>query len=117
MVNLLALLGLDAVLAAVTRIEDKLNKQGVTMARVDAQLDAIQAKLDEASTEIPQLIQDLRDALGEASPEVQAKLNALDARASSLAGIVQNAAPEAPVDPEPTPAEEGDGEAFIPAQG
>lgn len=104
MVNLLAILGLDAVLQAVTRIEAKLDNQGVTMARIDTQLEGIQTALDEAATEIPQLITDLRDALGEASPEIQAKLDLITAKAQGLAGIVPNAAPETPeTDSEPLP--------------
>lgn len=76
------------------------------MARIDEQLDAIDTKLSEAATEIPQLIQDLRDALGEASPEIQAKLDTLTAKAQGLADIVPNATQE-PTEPE-TPAEGGE---------
>lgn len=81
------------------------------MARIDEQLDAINTKLEEAATELPQLIQELRDALGEASPEVQAKLDLISAKAGALADIVPNA-----TTPEPTPAEEVDQE-NPPAQG
>lgn len=77
------------------------------MARIDEQLDAIDTKLSEAATEIPQLIQDLRDALGEASPEIQAKLDTLTAKAQGLADIVPNATQEPPIDPE-TPTEGGE---------
>lgn len=68
------------------------------MARIDTQLDAIDTKLGEAATEIPALIQELRDALGEASPEVQAKLDLLTAKATSLADIVPNATQETPAE-------------------
>lgn len=103
MVNLLALLGLDALLAAVTRIEQKIDNQGVVMARIDTQLDTIQTSLEEAATEIPQLITDLRDALGEASPEIQAKLDLITSKAQALAGIVPNATE--PTEGEEVPAE------------
>lgn len=77
------------------------------MARIDTQLDTIQSALEEAATEIPQLITDLRDALGEASPEIQAKLDLITAKAQGLAGIVPNSTPETEPAPEPeVPAED-----------
>lgn len=79
------------------------------MARIDEQLDAIDTKLGEAATEIPALIQELRDALGEASPEIQAKLDTLSAKASALADIVPNATEETPAEGgEETPVEPGE---------
>lgn len=89
------------ILDAAGRIERKIDNLGVTMARIDTQLDTIQSALEEASTEIPQLITDLRDALGEASPEIQAKLDLITAKAQALAGIVPNSVPEQPETEEP----------------
>lgn len=57
--------------------------------------DAVDKRLDEASTEILALIQSLKDQLanGTLTPEAEASLEALETKAASLADIV----PDAPV--------------------
>lgn len=54
-------------------------------------LTGIDSKLTEASTELTKLIQDLRDALGDADIPAAAEtaLNAIQQKAEALANIVQ----------------------------
>lgn len=54
--------------------------------------DAVDKRLDEASTEILALIQSLKDQLanGTLTPEAEASLEALETKAAALADIVPN---------------------------
>lgn len=61
------------------------------MATIDERFDAVEGMLEEASTEIVTLIQELRDQLGTLTPEQEAKLAAIETSAKSLADIVPNA--------------------------
>lgn len=75
------------------------------MADLNQQLDELNTTLNEAATEIPALIEELRAAIGTVSPEAQEKLDAITAKAKALADIVPDPEPE----PEPElPLEEGE---------
>ena len=63
------------------------------MATLNEQLTEVNAKLDEAATEIPALIADLRDQIGTVSPEVQVILNSISEKATALADVKPNVPP------------------------
>lgn len=70
-----------------------LHRQAKTnMATIEERFTAVNAKLDEASSEILALIQQLRD--GGVTPEAEAILQQIEAKAGALADIVPN--PPAP---------------------
>lgn len=70
------------------------------MASLKDRFDKVSADLSEGTTELTALIQSLRDELANAgtvlSPEAEASLAGIEAKAAALAAIVPN--------PEPTPA-------------
>lgn len=103
---------LGLILALVRGIYQKTTNLEVSMANLNEQLDNVNAKLEEAATEIPALIAELREAIGTVSPEAQAKLDAIAAKAQALADIKVDE-PETPAEPvEETPVvEEGEDEA------
>lgn len=73
------------------------------MATLKERFDAVDASLTEASTELTSELQTLRNELASASvtlsPEAEASLSSVEAKAKALADIVPNAPPATP----PTP--------------
>lgn len=76
------------ILWSIITLNQKITK---LMATIDERFDAVEGMLEEASTEIVTLIQELRDQLGTLTPEQEAKLQAIEASAKGLADIVPNA--------------------------
>lgn len=95
--HLLELILLTAILY---QIIEQNNKGEENMASLKDRFDAIEAKLDEASSELTLELQNLRDALANAgttlSPEAETSLANIEAKAEALADVVPNPAPPAP---------------------
>lgn len=74
------------------------------MGAVEDRLEAVNAKLTEASTEIPALVQQLRDEIA-ANAVQESTLAALEAAGSGLADLVPNPPPPPPPPPVEPPVE------------